>query len=396
MKVKLPIDICNITILWVLSWCILAYIDPFNLGGISELTVIYILYFLITFYIFYTITIKSIHVRTLNIDYSFRSIFFLYITIFSVYMFLLLKMWTLISQQNIWEYRLKAFGSDTEASILFGDQRIRLLYTIFIEGAVYFLQFLFLALFVKYKKYKFLLLGFIIVILMSIIMLGRSPIYYYILMSIYAILYINRGYFSVLIPIVSIFAIFILFSLTEYRSGGTITFSYFIERYLFGYHLYGFNLFELEGGANQFVPDRLWYGQATLGSFSYFILYPIAKLISPDILYYSSDEYLLKNLGVILQNGSEANAFYTIFYDMFKDFAWLSPLIYGIAFGITYGIINKKVKKNGSINNFILYFFLLNISLGMIFRNPIATNGLVGFFIYYFLFKFFSNKSRNQ
>ncbi|EMN0829003.1 oligosaccharide repeat unit polymerase [Providencia rettgeri] len=392
MKIKLPIDICSITIIWILFWCSLSYIDPFSLGGISELTFIYVLYFLFVFCFFYIITLKKIHVKTISVEYSDRPVFYLYFIIIIIYLFLLMKVMSILSHQNIWEYRSKAFGSDTETSILFGDQKIRLIYSILIEGAVYFLQFFFLSSFIKKKNYKFLFYGFIIVVLMSIVMLGRSPIYYYILMSIYAVLYLRKGYFSILVPILSSVAVLILFFLTEYRSGGTMDFSYFIDRYLFGYHLYGFNLFELEGGANHFLPDSLWYGQATLGSFSYFSLYPIAKVISPEILYYSSNEYLLKNLGVILNNGSEANAFYTIFYDMFIDFAWLAPLIYGIAFGFIYGIISKKTKANKNINNYMLYFFLLNISLGMIFRNPIATNGFVGFFIYYFIFNYLSIK----
>ncbi|WES66720.1 O-antigen polymerase [Superficieibacter sp. HKU1] len=389
MKVTKDIGVWTGT--WLLLWSTLAYIDFFGIGGISLDTYFFILSFIVVFITCYLIA-KAFYRTPLQktniVNYKFIKILFVIVT--CIYIPILYKSLVLMTNGNIWEYRAKAFGSNDEASILFGNQNLRILYTIFIEGGVYFIQFAFLSLYLLTGKKSYLFKGFVLIFVMSIVMLGRSPIYYYALLVIFTIIYRSNGKLSLKVPILASILACVLFFLSAYRAGGEITLSYFIDKYIVGYHLYGFSLFEKSGGANSFFATSSWFGQATLGSFSYLLLYPFSKILSINFLYFNSQEYLLKNSFIVLNNGDEANAFYTIFYDMYQDFSWGAPLIYGSIFGIVYGIVYKKAMLRKDLNSFMLMLFFLNVTFGMIFRNPLATNGFVGFFFYFLLYILFN------
>ncbi|HHQ6568763.1 TPA: O-antigen polymerase [Serratia fonticola] len=384
---KITTDIGIWTFLWIFIWVILALVDVPNYGGISVGTFAFVsvfLFFFLLSYLFFKSNYK-VDMKEIN-DSGMKYVKFVCVIITIIYIPILLKTFSVLGSMNVWEYRDKAFGNQEEASIIFGSQGARILYTLFIEGGVYFIQFVMLSFYIKTKKIKYLLWGLFYVLIMCFVMLGRSPLYYYLLLSVFSVVYVRKGRISLFVPIVIALFTTILFVITDYRSGWVTTFPDFLNKYLLGYHLYGFNLLEKSGGFSDLIPETLWLGQATFGSFTYFIIYPFAKTFSPAWLYFSSESYTQKNNFVQLIDGTEANAFYTIFYDMYADFSWLAPIIFGVVFGMIYGVVSKNVKKNENVYNLILLLFLLNISFGMIFRNPLATNGFVGFFIYYIIF----------
>ncbi|CAH6988150.1 conserved membrane hypothetical protein [Vibrio chagasii] len=380
-----------VSVTWVFIWATLAFFNVAGNGDISIYLYAYILTYLLIFSISYStcnfyLKEKRFNVKEKPINNRLVNYFFVLIILF---LFLLsIKAFNLMTSMHIWDYRAKAFGDATESSVLFGSQVNRILYSILVEGGVYFLQYYFVSKYFISGKLKNLILGCLGVTLMCFVMLGRSPIYYYLLIFIFAYFRLNpKNIFRAFV--ISIVAILLLYFATYFRSGGGVDFISFLNQYLIGYHTYGFNL--LNYRLDFTTLDTLWFGQATLGSFSYFFLYIFEKAFDIDILYFMDEAYTIKQHFVVLDSGQEANAFYTIFYDMYKDFFWFGPIIFGIIFGMIFSFFNRLSLVSNNIYIIMLYFWLLNISFAMIFRNPFATNGYVGFLIYMIVFYFLSN-----
>ncbi|WP_323891061.1 O-antigen polymerase [Aeromonas veronii] len=389
---KMKFGIRGVTLNWNFCWASLAFANISGAGEISIALYIYILTFLFFFMLAYSfiynrLAISNHYVTKYHINEMAVKYFSLIMVLICVlYSF---KAYNMMMSMPIWEYRAKAFGDSSEASVLFGSQVFRIIYSIFVEGGIYFLQFYFLAKYYLTSNVRYVLFGGFFILTMSFIMLGRSPIYYYFLLFSFLFLNLNKSSLGkYLLILLSGFCI--LYGATFFRAGGQLDIISFIYKYLVGYHTYGFNL--LERGVNFTSLNSLWFGQATLGSFSYFLLYPIEKVFDIGLLYFNSDAYVMKQEFVVLSSGDEANAFYTIFYDMYQDFYLLGTVVYGLIFGGIYAYFQKKMDLDcHNIYTVMCYLLCLNISFGMIFRNPLATNGFVGMFIYMFIFLIISN-----
>lgn len=384
------ISISKLFFCWTAVWVLVASLSLDNSGGLKLTTVMFILTFLSVFCLAFKIaSLFPVQLMFNKENYSFRFYNFLSFFTLSIMIFYSIKASVIISGMNAWEYRELAFGTSETKSILFGGAKARLIYSFLVEGAGYFVQYLSLSFFLIYRNTRYIFIGFIVALLSSYIMLGRSGIYYYMLMLIvtYFAVYGYRALLKIAFIVISISVV--LFLLTSFRGGG-ITFIDFIYNYLIGYHTYGFTLLDNEVNFTNLLPSKgLWFGQATAGSFSYPLFYLIEKTLNLNILYFSSDTYLLKNEFVTLQNGKEVNAFYTLYYDLYQDFGWFSVVILGGIGGWLAGIVQYNVSKN--IYNISLYFLLINIAFASIFRNPLATNGFFGFIIFLLLFYLTSN-----
>ncbi len=385
-----------ISVAWIFTWSTLAFLNVSGNGDISIFLYIYVLSYLLFFSAAYVSTDfflskKRLDIKNRQINENGLRLFAFFILI--VLVILAVKAFSLMNSMYIWDYRAKAFGNATEASVLFGSQINRILYSLIIEGGVYFLQYYYLSKYFLTGKYKFALIGALYVAIMCFIMLGRSPLYYYLL--IFIVIYFRRNPTNILRTFLFLSISFLLLYLTTYyRSGGGIDLLSFTNQYLVGYHTYGFNLLDYRIDFTEL--ESLWFGQAFLGSFSYFSLYALEKVLELDILYFMDEAYTVKQNFVILESGQEANAFYTIFYDMYYDLFWLGPLFYGFIMGSIFSFFNRASQKCKNIYVLMVYFWLLNISFASIFRNPLATNGFVGLFLFLFLFYFLSRiKLRN-
>lgn len=56
------------------------------------------------------------------------------IVVFVILLILSFKAYNLMTSMYIWDYRSKAFGDTTEASVLFGSQINRILYSLLVEA----------------------------------------------------------------------------------------------------------------------------------------------------------------------------------------------------------------------------------------------------------------------
>ncbi|HHY0580685.1 TPA: O-antigen polymerase [Vibrio parahaemolyticus] len=380
-----------ISVAWVFIWSTLAFLNVSGNGDISIYLYVYILTYLFFFSISYCGVSVYLSEKSLNFKNKVLSrnlINYFGIVVFIILLILSFKAYNLMTSMYIWDYRSKAFGDATEASVLFGSQINRILYSLLVEGGVYFLQYYYLSRYFISGSVRSLLLGGLFVTLMCFIMLGRSPLYYYLLISIF--IYFRRNPRNIIrVSILSIVSFLLLYFATYFRSGGGIDLISFINQYLVGYHTYGFNLLNYRIDFTKL--ESLWFGQAFLGSFSYFTLYSFEKVFDLNILYFMDEAYTIKQDFVLLESGQEANAFYTIFYDMFKDFFWLGPLLYGLIIGAVFSFFNRLSLVSKNIYVLMTYFWLVNISFAVIFRNPLATNGYVGFIIYLVVFYFISH-----
>ena len=302
--------------------------------------------------------------------------------------YLSLKALSLISTMPLYAYRRTVYS---EPEMLMGIKELFPLFQLFIEGGLLLLLIISFQWFFQYKSKKLLAYVFIFSCLFSIIFLGRYSIYrFLILLLIFTFAYSDNIKSTIKIVLVSLLIGSILIAFSVFRSDGLFGIEQVFVKHVVGYHTFGFSLFEYYyNSAPEFV-ERTWGGGSVFGSFVYFLSKPFALIFefnnylqSPE--YYFQDQFV--NLGQYELSGDvvelNANAFYTIFTDLYRDFSWL-----GVLFFYPLGKLAAYLQDRLMLKDPIAIMGLMYISFIIVFmsmKNPFIRHEIIvpTFFIFY-------------
>ncbi|WP_205352416.1 hypothetical protein, partial [Vibrio cholerae] len=194
----------------------------------------------------------------------------------------------------------------------------------------------------------------------------------------------------------SVFSI-VLISFSLFR-GGVESVFYILLKYVIGYNTFSFNLFERYMSNADLINENSTLGVATLGSFAYFISLPFTWF-TKYVTYMQSQSFLFQDdfiwLGVMDNLPIEANAFYTIYQEVYFDFGIISiPIFFFI------GIFYSWVIFNARSGNKLFVFMSVYLSSLFIFgnlKNPLVMHSFVlPIFLFFmaFISMFFKRISR--
>ncbi len=372
---------------WQYFWIAFAVANPLGLSYSPSSSIPFIVLSFLGFSIGYSYAKGSLYV--VNPEYLkneenrhnrlVRSLLYILIPVF---LFLSVKAFYLIQTTAIYAYRREVYQNP---EMLFGYAPLFPIFQLVIEGG---LLILILSSFYSYifnGKKSLLVLALIISSLFSMIFLGRYPIYRLIIMMIFFSIGFNRNYkFLIRMILTCVILGGALISFSIFRGNGVYGVSEIFIKHVFGYHTFGYHLFEsfLSEQKEGFL-DNTWLGGASLGSFGYFIFKPFSFLLGFDT-YLQSEDYISQdifiNLGVYeFSDASQmellANAFYTIFREIYVDYSYL-----GIVFFIGIGVFSRYCflrYKLGDIYGTVMLMYIVFIFLFLGMRNPILRHEVV-------------------
>lgn len=366
----------TIILIWWSSWLYIAFCD-FTMLDKPSIEIIFLVFMMLTGLFIggmlaairgahYSLTnyeIKNdIFLMTTNKIFDNTFLFFLF-----VISFYFLKAMIYLLQNGFIGYRDIVFSSPGKPSVLFGSSYVELFYNLIISPFPFIFLFIGLVLFINYNEKKIFYWSAFMLILDSMMRLGRFGVYYIVVLSLLAILYSKTDHKSLKKKL-----LFILICLVALIIGiGSLRGSDFIDTFtnmLVTYHTVGFNLVSQEiMDIHSKINHSLTYGLGTLnGLISIFDI--IIRRFYTELLPY--DE-LIKNHQQFVIVGTDAhgtplfyNAFYTLLFTFYSDGREL--YIFGVSLFIGYllGRSFIRYKFTGYSYDFV---FLLSLMLVMIF-----------------------------
>lgn len=381
----------------------LSVMNIYNLNYSPRYSILFILSCIVFFIFGYLIYEKiqlNLNIRHSNvgIEISFEK----YITLTSVIIIPLLSFYAFkaisIYTGDVFVYNYRRMLFESGGELLFDYKIIFPIFELFIGGSIQIILIMSLCLFFFEGKKRFLLISILAILLYSVIYLGRFSIYRFILL--FFLLYFVRDKYKVgkLLPILvcSVFSI-VLISFSLFR-GGVESVFYILLKYVIGYNTFSFNLFERYMSNADLINENSTLGVATLGSLAYFISLPFTWF-TKYVTYMQSQSFLFQDdfiwLGVMDNLPIEANAFYTIYQEVYFDFGIISiPIFFFI------GIFYSWVIFNARSGNKLFVFMSVYLSSLFIFgnlKNPLVMHSFVlPIFLFFmaFISMFFKRISR--
>ncbi|MBV1838981.1 O-antigen polymerase [Photobacterium ganghwense] len=276
----------------------------------------------------------------------------------------------------IYNYRRELFESG--GGLLFEYKILFPVFELIVGGSIQIILLMSLYLFFFESKKKFIIIALLLTILHSVIFLGRFPLYR--LVSLFFVFYLvsDKKQSGNIIPIVflgSLTSALIIFSI--YRGGVDEIFSVFLK-YVVGYNTFSFNLFEYSVLNTDVINGESTLGLATFGSLGYFISLPITWFTSFETymqseVFYNQDDFIW--LGFMDGVSIDANAFYTMYQEVFFDFGILSPLIFFFV-GAIISWVDLKALTGSKIYIF-LSIYISSIFLFGNLKNPLIMHSYV-------------------
>lgn len=374
-----------VPIYWVLFWFFISVLNPLSLNYYPHDSFLYI-YASILLFILGNLTQNKGMISTNELANEIEDIKLqktaLRISLISgpIILYLSVKAVSLISSMPLYAYRRTVYA---EPELLMGLKQLFPMFQLFIEGGLLLLLMIaFQQVFYNGKK-KLVFISFVCACIFSVIFLGRYSIYRLLVLSLlFALSYSKdiKGLAKTIIVALVIGLILVGFSI--YRSNGLFGVSQVFIKHILGYHSFGFSLFEYYIQNSPDYLDRTWLGTSVFGSFTYFLTKPL-DLIFNTGSYLTSQDYINQDIFINLGSYSfndiyvelNANAFYMIFTDLFRDFSWFGVLLfYPLGKLATY--LQDRVRLNDPIAMLGL-MYLSFLIIFMIMKNPFVRHEII-------------------
>lgn len=382
-----------IPILWMHFWLLVSVINPLKLNFSPTIIAIFVNFSTLFALIGYIVGSKygnfsptsrsSLHLikkRTLNTYY----LMCVPISILAYFSFKLLQ------NISIFKYRRMILS---EPENLFGHPLILPIFQLFIEGILLLLLLSSIYFLLENKSKYLIIFSLIIAILFSVIFLGRYHIYRIIVVTfVFALVQLRSAHILKLFPSFAIMVFIVVYG-TVLRSGGLFGVQEIFIKHVIGYHTFGYNLAESYVISAENLIDRTWLGGSMIASIFYFLLKPLQYIYDFTTYLQSADYYeqdIFKYLGTIKYSNKSldlnANAFYTIFTDIWRDFSWL-----GVAFFFPIGFLTGFSYRGLVQKNYYLaisYYIISYVFLFAQMKNPFVRHEMFipMFFAFFVLF----------
>lgn len=352
--------------LFFLFWGGLSY---FGFGGLREISN-YTLGLVFTCFLAYTLgvffsTPRNPKLRlskeiSLNSIYSyFKLLLVLQYLIYSV----LVVLWFKIIRDipNIQNYRLQAYGNLDSPSLLFGDQKLALLYWIFCYAFNHVLLYLGVFLYFKTGKKIYILLGWLPILFDSVVFMGRGAFVELAHVSTFIVLvklrYYSKGLLGLIgrnkkLFILALIVPFLVAFASKMRGDvDQVNIEFLVRDQLINYNTVGFVILddELQSPASYLNMTSSWPGRTTFGGLEN-LVYLVYSRFDRSIVSLTGNvnEYLQKfekNLG----GGEEQkyyNAFCTSIYHTYLDGGVLWSITYFFIYGFILSSLFRKIRMN--------------------------------------------------
>ncbi|PTO96259.1 hypothetical protein CWO08_08385 [Vibrio sp. 10N.286.48.B8] len=365
-------------IYWLLFWFMLAVVNPLSLVYSPNESYLYI-YMSILLFVVGNISSKK-HLILLDRSYLSREednlnriASKLVLIIGPIIGYLSFKAVHLISTMPLYAYRRTVY---TEPELLMGIKQLFPLFQLFIEGGILLLLLIAFQQLFYSKNKKLIIYCFFFACIFSIIFLGRYSIYRILVLSLIFSLSFSKDLKSIGKTVLISFLVgSMLIGFSIYRSNGLFGITQVFIKHIIGYHSFGFSLFEYYYTNSAEYISRTWLGGSLFGSISYIIFKPIdaifnigSYLQSQD--YISQDNFIYLGTYMVGEISVDllANAFYTLFTDLYRDFSWLGVfLFYPIGRFTTY--LQDRVRLEDPIAILTLMYLIFILTF-MIMKNP--------------------------
>lgn len=296
-------------------------------------------------------------------------------------------------------FRAHAFGIYGE-SILFGKNKYLYYYSLAVTPFILATLFLGAGFYLSFDRKRLLVLGFALVAMDTLMMLGRFG-FYYILMTIFLIVIVkfikDRENFQKLFTIPRLLALVcgfaLIFSIGILRGPRKMEgLKEFISIYVIDYHTESFVMFDYElKDKNSLLHDRS-YGRTSLGGLERGFSFLLALFRIPIYFQVQSDlvgDYLHKSrlLGYTPEGvPKEYNAFGSVLFSLYRDGGILFTIILGTLFGF---LVSKFSQSIFSLNPYKLSILasLLFIGIFGIFQ-PVLSGPILLTILFLALFPF--------
>ncbi len=374
-----------VPIYWVLFWFFISVLNPLSLNYYPQDSFPYI-YISVFLFILGNLTQKKTMINNNEAvneleDISLqKTALWISLIIGPIIIYFSVKAVSLITSMPLYAYRRTVY---TEPELLMGIKQLFPMFQLFVEGGLLLLLMIsFQQAFYNGKK-KLIIVSFIFACIFSIIFLGRYSIYRLLVLSLLFSLSYSKDLKSLAKTILASLIIgLILVGFSIYRSNGLFGVNQVFIKHILGYHSFGFSLFEYYMQNSPDYLDRTWFGTSVFGSFSYFLTKPL-DLISNTGSYLTSQDFIDQDIFINLGSYSfnttsvelNANAFYMIFTDLFRDLSWFGVLIfYPLGKLATY--LQDRVKLNDPIAMLGL-MYLSFLIIFMIMKNPFVRHEVI-------------------
>ena len=274
--------------------------------------------------------------------------------------FFFIRMLFLIgSEPDLAAYRAKVFGIGLGYSLLFRFPVIESINQFVIEPINLAALFLGVSAFILHQRHKLLLTAFLIIILHSLMMMGRFGFHYIFMMLLFIIAckISMRGriaFRSIKGIIVFVVAIFVFAStVTHLRSSDKLKgLRNTITMYVIDYHTVSFSIFDRDLQEPKSVLHIKSFGRSSLGPFDRIIvnmlgLFGVEKNAQPDL----NGLALMPNREVGRDpdgNPKFYNAFGSVLYSLYRDGRQMFIIFAGVIFGFLASFFSESLRYKNS------------------------------------------------
>jgi len=269
------------------------------------------------------------------------------------------------------KFRELSFSTGEYSSLLYGNYYLQVAAELVLTPLVLFGIMALAVAGVFYNKYRYLLLGFVFSAAVAFQGSGRFPIYYFILATVLAVVFVKKIRWRACVKLLSVClaAIFIIAVISKQR----VLLEEFNREIVVStieqavtYHVLGIHLFNHEfSDRNSMLRQGTSFGRLSLFSFPDKIICMVLRrfgiFASPTIDAFGTHWQEAVPLGYD-KNGQvyEANAFYTSLYPVFYDFGYWGIVILPGIF-VYFLVLHQKTYSEQ--NNFISLFAVVFLSI---------------------------------
>jgi len=405
----------SIIIVWWGGWYLISTLSLTGIDKPSNYTGVLILLFLSGFTFGNLFYMPHMKIRLYNVYnnpqnnriylFYLKMIKYTYFPIFLIFAYYTAKAIYIIGTQGVLLYRLSSFSSERGGgvSILYENSYINLFVDYFLLTYMIILALIGSAISIYYKKYVLLIPPVILIIMHTLMQLGRGSIYLLLFFVVMSYLLINRGNMKInatAIKAVSLVVIVVafLFMLEPIRGGDLSMESIYrlASQPVIDYHTLGFVLFDKEvTNDNSVINQNLTFGLRSIGGVTALFEQIYHKIIDSSYTTLAFYEGTTREYDTIVgydeYGPKTGNAFYTGLYSLYMDgrelFIFIIPFILGIFVKFNY----VKWQRYNNLKNIIYVIGVMFILVFSIFQSQFeSTTNWIG--LLYIIMFFYAAK----
>ncbi len=288
----------------------------------------------------------------------------------------------ILSYDSLLGYREYAFGIGGGSNIVFGNNRVMILYNTFVMPLAYFFVFTGIATFFKTKSRHMMLLGYSLIIMDATMMLGRFGFYKILVLEAFRHYYCFRWFGKLRIGFFglggAIALIIPLLFFVSFREDSDFSFQKVLQDALINYHTIGVSIFDDElNNKDSLLNQSLTLGIASLGVLErapvLLLLKPMGFDVTSKTIEIGSYLQEFRTIGFDEYGRKiNANAFHTALYPLYMDGRLFMVLLGGLVYGFFLAKYSRKDFETMNMLDFGVLFFLKYLGFFSIFQSEIT------------------------